>query len=384
MKIHILNLHLSRLGGGIFTVIKELYLSKHFANSTYSKMHFWSYEDNFSSSDSYDLQGVCSLFSVYLKSLNKIYYSAKLKQVFLSEVSENDIIHLHSLWLYLSIVISIAQKRKKAKKIISTHGMLDRWALSNGKIKKKLALNLFERRNLNTADCIHALCFQEYMDIRKIAPEKPVAIIPNGINLPIRINRPPNKNKNTLLFISRIHPKKGLINLIKAWSKLKPNHWQLKIAGPNENNHLEELLEIVRNLNLTHQIVFTGAKYGDDKIELLESADALILPSLSEGLPMVILEAWSYKLPVLMTPECNLPDGFETNSAIKIEANSESIAEGLVKLFAMNETELEKMGTNGYKLVTEKYTWDSVAKQMIQLYDWVSDKIEKPDFVKLD
>ena len=108
-----------------------------------------------------------------------------------------------------------------------------------------------------------------------------------------------------------------------------------------------------------------------EKQELLRSADAFILPSLSEGLPMSVLEAWSYRLPVVMTPECNLSEGFATNAAIRIETAVESIAEGLETLFSMSESDLHAMGAKGRALVEERFTWQTIAAQMREVYDWM-------------
>ena len=384
MKLHILNLFLSRNGGGIFTVIKELYQSGKFKESEYNNMFFWGYKDEYSDIDSIMLSGKSKVYKTNFKAFNKIYYSRQMGQDFIKEITENDIVHLHSMWLYLSIMATGAQEFKNVKKIISIHGMLDKWALKNGKFKKEIALILFEQKNLKTADCIHALCEQEFKDIRRFTPNTPVAIIPNGIYLPDSIEKHKKTEIKSLLFIGRIHPKKGLNNLINAWAKIKPDNWRLVIAGPDEINYLAELKNLANNLQVNDTIKFTTPKFGKDKEEIFQSSHAFILPSFSEGLPMTILEAWSYKLPVLMTPECNLPDGFETNSAINIKPEVESICNGLNKLFSMSEDERIAMGNNGFELVSQHYTWGSVAEKMIELYDWVSGKIEKPDFVRLD
>jgi poly(glycerol-phosphate) alpha-glucosyltransferase len=131
----------------------------------------------------------------------------------LSKVKHNDIIHLHSLWQYPSILLNQLNKGRKFKKIISPHGMLDPWALNNNKTQKAISLYLYEKKNLNTADCIHALCEQEYRDIKKIAPNVPVAIIPNGVYLPDIISEQKESNSiKQILFLGRIHPKKGIEN----------------------------------------------------------------------------------------------------------------------------------------------------------------------------
>ncbi len=385
MKLHIINAFLSQYGGGIFTVINELYNTEVFKNSTYSQIEFWGYDDLNNNKAIEKLPGIKHLYKAKLPTWNKFYYSLNLKKQFRKEVNSEDIIHLHSIWLYLSFLGAETQKIKQAKKIISIHGMLDAWALKNGRMKKQLVLFLYEKMNLQTANCIHALSEQEYIDTRKFAPKTPIAIIPNGINLPKnRISLSKDKVGKRLLFLGRIHPKKGIANLLNAWAKLNPKDWQLIIAGMDESNHESELMKLSSELNLNNKARFVGAKFGDEKDEILRNADAFILPSFSEGLPMSVLEAWSYKLPVLMTTQCNLPDGFAKQSAIQIQPEVESIIQGLEKLFAMSDDERIEMGNNGFNLVSEKYTWESAANQMIKLYDWVLGKTEKPSFVRLD
>jgi poly(glycerol-phosphate) alpha-glucosyltransferase len=122
---------------------------------------------------------------------------------------------------------------------------------------------------------------------------------------------------------------------------------------------------------LDSEIIFFGPAFGDDKKSLLSTADAFILPSFSEGLPMSVLEAWSYKLPVVMTPECNLPEGFAADAAIRIETGAESIALGLNSLFSMSASDLQAMGAKGRALVEERFTWKTIAAQMREVYDWM-------------
>jgi glycosyltransferase involved in cell wall biosynthesis len=376
MKIHIINLFLSRNGGGIFTVVNELYNSKIFKKTVFKdNLYFWGYNDKYSEIDTKELNGISRTF----KKTNKFLFSLKFKRELKANISENSIIHLHSLWMYPSVLLL---NLNKTKKVISTHGMLDAWALNNSKTKKRISLFLFERKNLNSADCIHALCKQEYNDIRKIAPKVPIAIIPNGINLPIESAINPERNK-TLLFLGRVHPKKGLENLIDAWFQLNNNEWKLIIVGPDENDYKEKIKQKIILLNLEGSISLLDSKYGVEKDELFRTVSAFILPSFSEGLPMVILEAWSYKVPVIMTKECNLEIGFEKNAAIEINTSIDSIKLGIEKVINLSEDQLVEIGQAGYDLVKNNYTWDEVGIKMNLVYKWVNKEIEKPSFINL-
>jgi poly(glycerol-phosphate) alpha-glucosyltransferase len=99
---------------------------------------------------------------------------------------------------------------------------------------------------------------------------------------------------------------------------------------------------------------------------------------------MSVLEAWSYKLPVLMTEACNIPEGFAANAALKLELNVAQISNQLARLNKLSETEFMNLSENGFDLVSNKFTWPFIAKQMAHLYDWLLGKGDRPEFVYLD
>ncbi len=324
------------------------------------------------------------------------------------------ILHTHGIWIYSSLATHSYAVRHRVPYMVSPHGMLDPWAVRNSRWKKTAAYWLYERVHLRDASVMRALCESEAEAFRKFGLKNPIAIIPNGVDLPedeftkleTRRNgcaatagsanlKPEAEAKKTLLFLGRIHPKKGLPNLIRAFAaKLKDQcgslkqdaPWQLVIAGWDQGGHEAELVRLCKELGLSFShkmpesdpssassfqpaVLFFGPAFGDDKKLLLHSAHAFILPSFSEGLPMSVLEAWSYYLPVLITPECNLPEGFAADAAIRIGTDTESIAQGLDTLFSMAASDLQSMGSNGRTLVEEKFTWKSVAARMREVYD---------------
>jgi poly(glycerol-phosphate) alpha-glucosyltransferase len=197
------------------------------------------------------------------------------------------------------------------------------------------------------------------------------------------------------LFLGRIHPKKGLSGLLKAWAEIQnpksgiqnSKDWQLVIAGWEQGGHEGELIELCSELRLSvvqrskhvpcsataqgADVVFYGPAFGGEKVQLLRRADAFVLPSLSEGLPMSVLEAWAYGLPVVMTPECHLPEGFASQAALEIRNGKmgDSKWSGLQQLLDMSDSDRIEMGRRGRRLVEEKFTWPKVAAQMKQLYE---------------
>jgi glycosyltransferase involved in cell wall biosynthesis len=130
-------------------------------------------------------------------------------------------------------------------------------------------------------------------------------------------------------------------------------------------------------------LVFLGPQFGDDKSACYANCDAFILPSFSEGLPMVILEAWAYSKPVLMTPECNLPEGYAADAAIRIETDAASILNGLRTLTGMSCDILRRTGKNGRDLVVQRFTWQSVAAQLKTTYEWMLKTAPRPNWVLL-
>lgn len=311
---------------------------------------------------------------------------------------KTDLLYAATLWKYPSWAALKWAERSGKPMMVAPHGSLDPWALKNAAWKKRIAAALFKKRQLRKAACLRALCHSEAGAFRAYGLKNPIAIIPNGVELLEELKgerlkvKGESEGKKTLLFLGRIHPKKGLANLIRAFARSQGSRvegrepWRLMIAGWDQGGHEAELMQLCKELGMrverrassgeyqqreSAEVLFHGPAFGDEKKVLLRNADAFVLPSFSEGLPMAVLEAWAYGLPVVMTPECNLPEGFTSDAAIQIEAESESIAQGLNTLFSMSDADLRTMGAKGRSLVQERFTWQRVAAQMREVYDWM-------------
>jgi poly(glycerol-phosphate) alpha-glucosyltransferase len=306
-----------------------------------------------------------------------------------------DLLYAATLWRYPSwAALKWAQKTGKPM-IVAPHGSLDAWALRNSFWKKRLAARLFKDRQLQAAFCLRALSESEADSLRVYGLRNPIAIIPNGITLTEENGRHERRMRasveaKTLLFLGRVHPKKGLVNLLRAWHEVKKREgWRLLIAGWDQGGHQQELEQLCRELRLRFEtgdqgaeVIFTGPLFDEKKKALLRSSDALILPSWSEGLPMAVLEAWADGIPVLMTPECHLSEGFLAAAAVRIETNSASIAQGLRELFSMSDGEREEMGLRGRNLVAKNFTWQKAALLMKEVYDWALGGGSPPECVR--
>lgn len=386
MKTLILGGSNSRNSGGVFNSARTLGLS--LSKFCGTDVHFLMHSDEYSDEDRKYYEPL-PLHNYNLIGPNNLGYSDDIYKK-ICEVKP-DVIHTQSIWMYLSYANYKYYKKTKTPYIIAPRGMLDPWQLTQSVFKKKLALWLYENSHLKNAACIHALCKDEFVAMRSFGLKNPIAIIPNGVYLPDANVTPSrtvqaNAQRKTLLFLSRIHVKKGLDNLIKAWALTKPDthNWRLVIAGETKDSvYMQSLKDMAGKLNVGDTIEFVGGQFGKQKNQAFIDADAFTLPSFSEGLPMAVLEAWSYKLPAVITPFCNLPEGFEADAAIQIDVTAESIAEGIKQLVGMTDEERTVMGENGYNLVKDKFTWEQIAKSTLKLYEWVVGKVEMPDFVHL-
>lgn len=310
--------------------------------------------------------------------------------------SNADAIHLHCLWMYPSVA-TLQWARAHQKPYMTTiNGMLDPWALQNARWKKLVAAALYERKALMNAACIQANTHAEFQAIRDFGLKNPVCLISNGIDLvdrSIQREQPPwshlvEEGKKILLLLGRVHPKKGHLQLLEAWAKTcreetKLNaEWQLVIVGCKEGGEYESvLLEAARQLDIESSVTFLGPYFGEGMHTCYYHADAFILPSFSEGVPMAALTAWAHELPCLLTPQCNIPEGFSVGAALKIEPDADDIAAGLNVLLTMSDAELAAMGSNGRKLVEEKFSWPKVASQMMEVYLWITANGPRPDCI---
>jgi glycosyltransferase involved in cell wall biosynthesis len=319
-----------------------------------------------------------------------------------------DLVHVHGLWQGPSMACVQYHSKNRTPYLVSPRGMLDPWALNNSLWKKRLAGLLFENKHLGKSACLHALCESEANSMRAFGLRNPIAILPNGVTIPdlgVAIssgNLPYQGERKILLFLGRLHPKKGLVNALRAWSKLlgysscskcsEAEGWQFVIAGWDQGGHLEELKCLCRELGIAESsisvsefldgytnntgqkkaaVVFVGSAFGSEKDRLLRCASAFILPSLSEGLPMSVLEAWSYDIPVLMTDHCNLPEGFSAGAAIRMGIDVDHMAEGIRLLLEASGSEISSLKTNGKVLVEQRFTWEKIARQMQSVYEWL-------------
>lgn len=358
--------------------------------STYMKLIIESFE------------GIVEQFLVTQHSLNNIQINAKVKVQLISKSKfytfyskelnseiknlDVDVFHGNGLWQYPVHCMSKIALKRKIPYIISPHGMLEPWSLSQGKFKKQLALKLFQYKDLAKAACIHATAPIEVDNIRALGFKNPIAMIPIGVRIDEFPKQTPEKESplKKILFLSRIHPKKGIENLIEAWSLIDSslkNKWKIEIVGNGEQNYIQILREKIVTANLSSQIEIKQPVFGIEKIKLFREASLFVLPTFCENFGLVIAEALASYTPVITTKGAPWEDLEIFNCGWWINIGVEPLKEVLEQALLTKESKLHQMGVNGRKLIEEKYSMEVVAHQMLKLYTWILSKKNKPNFV---
>ena len=291
-----------------------------------------------------------------------------------------DLVHIHGLWREHCTGSAWLARRWRKPYIVSAHGMLQTWALADKKLKKAVFSFVFERRNLARASCLHALTRAEVAEYRAFGIKAPVAIVPNGVDVPAVVSPEPFLNafpqlrgRRLILYLGRIHYKKGVDLLCRAWAAMAGN-WpdaHLVIAGPDFDNTRAGIERLVQERGIGQRVTFTGMLHGELKWSALEAAEFFMLPSHSEGLSVSVLEAMGRGLPVVVSEECNLPEVREHRCGLTIQPLEGQIREAMATLLSMHTAELKNLGNKGRQLIRQRYSWETVAAQMGEVYQWI-------------
>ena len=283
-----------------------------------------------------------------------------------------DLLHIHALFNYPTLVASQIARNAKVSYILRPLGTMSPWSISQKKLRKKIYYRLFERQNLFHAAAIHATSHFEARYLQRLGLKAKVHIIPLGIektSLPRRqtlSNKPPR-----LLFLSRLDAKKGLSLLIQSLASLskKGMNAHLTIAGNGNPGYLSQLKEKVRNLGLVSQVEFVGFVEGEKKTQLFAESDIFVLPSSDENFGLAVAEAMAAGLPVVVSDQVGIsPEVQEYSAGVVVKCTVDSVKEGLERLIIDPEL-CSKMGKQGEQLVKERFAWDKVAGQLTEFYE---------------
>lgn len=291
----------------------------------------------------------------------------------------SDIVHIHGIWHYPSFLGSKLANREEKPYIIAPHGALDSWCLEYKSTKKKLYMGLIQKWQLLGASVIHAVSDAESEDVKTLFPEVKTRTIHNGVDLPKSVTNadrvaaetifPWLRGRRIILFLGRIHPIKGLDILIKAFSEAKRTQTThaLVIAGRDQVNLKEELKELAKRLAVEDKIFFTGFVEGVAKKSLLAAAEMLVQPSHSEGFSGSILEAMAFSKPVVISTGCDFPEVAMEDAGVIVSPDPHELAVAM-DMISSNKELSKEMGANGRRLIEQKYSWDKIAGETIEMY----------------
>jgi len=296
-----------------------------------------------------------------------------------------DVTDVQGLWTYASLANLRHYRATGTPYVVTPRGMLDPWARDRSALKKRLVRLCFEDAHLRTAACLRATADMEAEHFRSFGLTNPIAVVPNGVEIPDLAPRfPLADGRRRLLFLSRIHPKKGLPLLLRAWAALEAQRpeWDLHIAGPDEVNHTAELKALASELGL-RRVVWHGAVHGPDKAALYRSADLFVLPTHAENFGLVVAEALAQEVPVITTT--NAPwSGLETNECgWWIDLSEDTLRETLLASTALVPHTLHRMGEKGRQWVSRDFGLEQVALKMLEVYRWVVAGGTPPDMVQV-
>ncbi len=327
--------------------------------------------------------------------LGGLSWSPALKRLLKDAIATADVVHNHSLWMLPNSYGSRMARDAHKPVVITAHGTLEPWALNHSRWKKRIVGLAFQDRDLRQADCIQVNSASESESVRRYGLRCPIAVIPNGVNIEDDISAdamdqfrsafPTLRNKRLVLFMARLHKKKGLDHLLTGWRRVSAEFrdWHLVIAGP-DRGYEKPARTLTRELEIGDSVTFTGNLHGMMKRAALAAADVFALPSFSEGFSMGVLEALAAAVPVLLTPGCHFPEAAACGAAREVEPNADDTTRGLRELMRLTDGERASMGAKGRELVERHYTWDRVAEQTLSMYGWLTQGGTPPDFVRMN
>ncbi len=307
--------------------------------------------------------------------------------------AEVDIIHNHGLWQFNSLYPGWVTAGTRVGHVMSPRGAFSRWAMAHGSRVKPFFWTWLQQPALRSVSLFHTTSQDECLDVRRLGFRQPVAVIPNGIDIPVlpATSAGAGDGLRTLLFLGRVHPKKGLDLLLPAWGQLQHRfaNWQLRIVGDDAGFHaasgyLAHLKEQAQSLGL-QRVIFSGALRGQDKWQAYQDADLYVLPTHSENFGMTVAEALAAGTPVICTRGAPWAGLGQEDAGRWIDIGVDPLAQSMEALMSLDRQRLQAMGLRGRQWMQRDFGWMAIGRQMADVYGWLTGVVDqRPDCVVVD
>lgn len=278
-----------------------------------------------------------------------------------------DLIHLQHIWNPNIHVMARAARHAQIPYLITPRGMLEPWILKQNAWKKKLAMFLYQANDIRKADLIHATCEMEKDNIRALGFKTPISVIPNGLNLSEVPAARAEFGNRKVVFLSRIHPKKGIELLLEAWKQLDAKKWTLDLAGDGDALYISELEQKIKRENI-RGVRYVGAHYGAAKWSFLKTGDLFVLPTYSENFGIAIAESLAVGVPVITTTGTPWQELNSHHCGWWIDLSVDELVKALTEAIQLSGDQLQAMGQRGRALIIQKYAINRVAGELLQQY----------------
>jgi glycosyltransferase involved in cell wall biosynthesis len=305
------------------------------------------------------------------------------------------VLHQHGIWQAFSRVTLRWRERLRRPTVVAPHGSLDPAVLAYSPWKKALAKLAYEGRNLAGASCLHATAAGELRALRELGYRNPIAVLPNAVSeawlssvgdaARFRAAHGLSADARILLYISRIHPHKGLMTLVEAFgSNRRPlDGWELVVAGPSYHPaYLHAVQTRIAEQGLSARVHVVGELRGAARRDAFAAAELMVLPSRSENFSLVVAEALGVGVPVIATRGAVAWEALETERCgWWVDPDLASLEGALLSAARLTPAELGSMGGRGRALVLRDYRWGPIARRTLELYSWLAGDAARPEFV---
>lgn len=308
-------------------------------------------------------------------------YAPGLRSAIATERPE--IVHTHGIWQYPGVASAGPARPPGSVVVLSPHGMLSARALSHHSPKKYLAWIAYQRTALARVDLIHVTSAAERVDVRRAGLRQPVAVIPFGVDVPAHCPDRSPTGPMTALFLSRIHPIKGILDLVRAWARVRPAGWRLVISGPDECGHRNDVARAIAEQGVGDIVAIEGPRWGRDREECVAAADIFVLPSHSENFGLAVAEALAQGVPVLTTHGAPWQAIQETGCGWWVPVGERGLEVGLTEACGLSRKALLETGRRGWAMMRDQFAWETSSAKLAAVYRWSYGRGPRPPSISL-